>query len=70
MAPRQFVKTVNGVEQQFGSNHLGHFLSLLLSDLAKVKGIVANATSRSWTLTDPDYDNYNFDVSLVTDWTI
>ncbi|RYP13365.1 hypothetical protein DL765_006906 [Monosporascus sp. GIB2] len=62
MAPREFKKSADGVELQFAANHLGHFLltNLLLPDIAKVDGIVVNATSRSWTLADPDYDDVNF----------
>ncbi|OTA98189.1 hypothetical protein M426DRAFT_17671 [Hypoxylon sp. CI-4A] len=62
MAPREFKKSVDGVEEQFAANHLGHFLltNLLISDIAKVKGVVANVTSRAWALTDPNYDDVNF----------
>ncbi|KAI2631792.1 putative short-chain dehydrogenase [Xylaria nigripes] len=63
MATREFKKTVEGVEFQLATNHLGHFLlsNLLLPEIARARGVVANATSRSWKLADPDYDNYNFD---------
>ncbi|KAI1082089.1 putative short-chain dehydrogenase [Whalleya microplaca] len=62
MALLEFRKSVDGVELQFATNHLGHFLltNLLLPDIGKVNGIVVNATSRCWKLTDPDYDDVNF----------
>ncbi|KAI8948122.1 putative short-chain dehydrogenase [Xylaria longipes] len=62
MAPREFKKSADGVEQQFAANHLGHFLlsNLLLPEITKAHGVVANTTSRAWALADPDYDDVNF----------
>ncbi|RYC57872.1 hypothetical protein CHU98_g8329 [Xylaria longipes] len=64
MAPREFKKSADGVEQQFAANHLGHFLlsNLLLPEITKAHGVVANTTSRAWALADPDYDDVNFKV--------
>lgn len=65
MATKDYTKTVDGNELQFQVNHLGHFLltKILLPEVAKVRGVVVNVTSRGFMLSDPEWDNVDFDVS-------
>lgn len=65
MATKTYTKTVDGNELQFQVNHLGHFLltKLLLPEVTKVRGVVVNVTSRGFMLSDPEWDNVDFDVS-------
>lgn len=63
MATKTYTKTVDGNELQFQVNHLGHFLltKLLLPEVTKVRGVVVNVTSRGFMLSDPEWDNVDFD---------
>lgn len=58
-------KTPDGVESQFGTNHLGHFLftNLVLSKI-KEGGRIINVTSSGYTIGGVLYDDYNFEVSF------
>lgn len=60
-----FSKTVDGIESQFGTNHIGHFL---LTDLIMPKILAAgpgarivNLSSLSHRMADVNLDDYNFD---------
>ncbi|KAM3072662.1 hypothetical protein ACMFMF_006997 [Clarireedia jacksonii] len=65
MAPAQYRTTAEGVEVQFGSNHVGHFLltNLLLPGLeaaASEGARVVNVSSNGWGLGEVRFDDYNF----------
>ncbi|KAK7943779.1 Retinol dehydrogenase [Apiospora aurea] len=63
MAVEHFTKSQDGVEGQFETNHVGHFLltSLLMPELRKAKGVVVNVSSLgymysgNWDLEDTDF---------------
>ena len=65
-----FSKTVDGIESQFGTNHIGHFL---LTDLIMPKILAAgpgarivNLSSLSHRMADVNLDDYNFDVNPLS----
>ncbi|CAM1507601.1 Fc.00g072420.m01.CDS01 [Cosmosporella sp. VM-42] len=64
MAP-PFSKTVDGIESQFGTNHIGHFLLtnlLLPSILSKnVPVRVVNVSSNGFRFGPPRFEDWNFD---------
>ena len=61
-----FSKTVDGIESQFGTNHIGHFLlaNLIMSKiLAAGPGArIVNVSSVSHQMADVNLDDYNFEV--------
>ncbi|KAL7941905.1 putative short-chain dehydrogenase [Trichoderma barbatum] len=63
MAPAKYRASKDGIEMQFASNHVGHFLltNLLIPEIKKGKGVVANVTSGGYQLADPDFKDVNFD---------
>ena len=65
MAPQNFSTSVDGIEAQFASNHVGHFLltNLLLPEVKAAKGIVVNVSSRGFELGGVRFDDINFKVS-------
>ena len=61
-----FSKTMDGIESQFGTNHVGHFL---LTNLIMPKILAAgpgarivNLSSVSHSMADVNLDDYNFEV--------
>ncbi|PQE07447.1 Short-chain dehydrogenase protein [Rutstroemia sp. NJR-2017a BBW] len=66
MAPAEYRTTAEGVEVQFGSNHIGHFLltNLLLPGLeaaaAEGGARVVNLSSNGWGLGEVRFNDYNF----------
>ena len=64
-----YSKTVDGIESQFGINHIGHFLltNLLLPKiLAKKLPIrVVNVTSSGYRLGPIRFEDWNFDVKIA-----
>ena len=67
MAVKEFTKSVDGIESQFATNHIGHFLltNLILNKLVKAgKGArIINLTSDGHRLGHFRGDDYNFEVS-------
>lgn len=62
-------KTVDGVESQFASNYLGHFLltNLLLETTVKMDGArVINTTSTGGVGGEIDFDDVNFKVFIIS----
>ncbi|TFK78017.1 NAD(P)-binding protein, partial [Polyporus arcularius HHB13444] len=56
-------KTVDGIESQFGTNHIGHFLftNLIIPKLLESKqGRVVNVSSNGHRLSDIRWDDFNF----------
>ena len=64
MAPATFSTSKDGLEMQFASNHLGHFLltNLVISEIKKAKGVVVNVSSAGYQVADPEFDDVNFNV--------
>lgn len=65
MATRSFQLSVDGVESQFASNYLGHFLltNLLLQErLLDTGGTVVNVGSLGYQMADINFDDINFQV--------
>lgn len=65
MAPAEYRTTAEGVEVQFGSNHIGHFLltNLLMPALeaaASEGARVVNLSSMGWGLGEVRFEDYNF----------
>lgn len=67
MALPTMQKTSEGIEAQFGTNHIGHFLltKLLMTPLmgSATGATVVNVSSTAYFLSDIRYDDYNFQVS-------
>lgn len=65
MATRSFQLSVDGVESQFASNYLGHFLltNLFLQErLLDTGGTVVNVGSLGYQMADINFDDINFHV--------
>jgi NAD(P)-dependent dehydrogenase (short-subunit alcohol dehydrogenase family) len=64
-----YVKTEDGIESQFGTNYIGHFLltNLLIERIqAAGEGArIVNLTSTGSAAGEINFDNINFDVSLA-----
>lgn len=64
MALNDYTVTPEGIEAQFGANHIGHFLltNLLLPKIetAAPGARIVNLTSNGHQLSDIHYDDYNF----------
>ncbi|KAE8451268.1 hypothetical protein EG329_004433 [Mollisiaceae sp. DMI_Dod_QoI] len=71
MAVPTFETTKDGIEMQFGSNHIGHFLltNLLMPKiLAAGKGArIVNVSSTGFELAGVRFDDYNFEEGKVYD---
>ena len=60
-----FAKTVDGIESQFGTNHIGHFLltNLIMERLIAGQGArIVNVSSSGHRMSDVKLDDWNFDV--------
>lgn len=70
MALPHFTTTVDGLENQFGTNHIGHFLftNLIIPKiLASGKGArIVNISSLGYLHGPVSFDDYNFKVSIDT----
>ena len=64
MAVRGFEKSVDGVESQFATCHLGHFLltNLIMNKLVAAQGVVVNISSSTYTYDAVDTQDPNFNV--------
>ncbi|PNP37332.1 hypothetical protein TGAMA5MH_10773 [Trichoderma gamsii] len=62
MAPANYQMSKDGIEMQFASNHIGHFLltNLLVPEIKKGNGVVANVASGGYQIADPDFEDVNF----------
>ena len=72
MAVDEFKTTTEGIELQFGSNHIGPFLltNLLLEKVVKAgkDARIVNVTSTGYELCGVSYDDWNFKVCVVTSY--
>ena len=61
-----FSKTVDGIESQFGTNHIGHFLltNLIMPKIlaASPGARIVNVSSVSHRMADVNLDDHNFEV--------
>ena len=60
-----FAKTADGIESQFGTNYIGHFLltNLIMERLIAGQGArVINVSSSAHRMSDVQLDDYNFEV--------
>lgn len=64
MAPAIYHTSKDGIEIQFASNHIGHFLltNLLIPEIKKGNGVVTNVSSGGYQVADPDFEDVNFNV--------
>ncbi|KAF5868470.1 putative short-chain dehydrogenase protein [Botrytis fragariae] len=65
MAPAKYNTTAEGLEVQFGANHVGHFLltNLLMPAIvaaASEGARIVNLSSMGWSLGEVRFDDYNF----------
>jgi NAD(P)-dependent dehydrogenase (short-subunit alcohol dehydrogenase family) len=61
-------KTPEGIESQFGINHVGHFLfTYLIMPKINRDGRIINVTSAGYVLSGVRYEDYNFEVRLASD---
>jgi len=58
-------KTKDGIEQQFATNHIGHFLftNLVMEKIIAAKGRVVSVSSGAHVFGPVRFDDYNFKVS-------
>ena len=59
-----YAKTEDGIESQFGVNHIGHFLftNLIMSSIKQPGGRVVNLTSEGYSACGVRFDDPNFEV--------
>jgi NAD(P)-dependent dehydrogenase (short-subunit alcohol dehydrogenase family) len=64
-----FGKTVDGVETQFGTNHLGHFLLInKIAPLLRPGSRVVSLSSAGHRFGQPDLDDINFEKTAYDPW--
>ncbi|KAL6904229.1 hypothetical protein GGI43DRAFT_314447 [Trichoderma evansii] len=63
MAPAKYNTSKDGIEMQFASNYIGHFLltNLLMPEIKNARGVVTNVISGGYQVADPDFRDVNFD---------
>ena len=62
-----FSKTVDGIESQFGTNYIGHFLltNLIMERLIAGQGArIVNVSSSAHRMSDVHLDDWNFEVCI------
>ena len=62
-----FAKTIDGIESQFGTNYIGHFLltNLIMERLIAGQGArIVNVSSSAHRMSDVDLDDWNFEVCI------
>lgn len=61
-----YKKTVDGIEMQFGTGHVGHFLftNLILKKILAAKGRIVNVSSDGHRLSGIRWDDLGFQVSI------
>src|ERR1700712_1678167 len=61
-----YATTVDGLEMQFGTNHIGHFLftNAILDKILQVKGRIVNVSSAGHRFSPVRFDDPGFSVSL------
>ena len=62
MAVEKYQVSKDGIESQFATNHVSHFLltNLLKDELIKGKAAVVNVSSGGYELADVNYEDVNF----------
>lgn len=73
MATRTFMYSEDGVESQFASNYLGHFLftNLLIKEkIVKSGDIIVNVGSLGYQMADIQFNDINFKVRLPAIFTL
>ena len=63
-----FAKTVDGIESQFGTNYVGHFLltNLMMNKLIAGQGArIVNVSSSAHQMADVQLDDWNFEVCVA-----
>lgn len=62
IAGKTYRVSKDGVEAQFATNHLGHFLltNLLREEVMKGKGVVVQVSSGGFFMTDSEFEDANF----------
>lgn len=64
-----FAKTVDGIESQFGTNYVGHFLltNLIMNRLIAGQGArIVNVSSSAHQMADVQLDDWNFEVCVTS----
>ena len=61
-----FAKTADGIESQFGTNYIGHFLltNLIMERLIARQGRIVNVSSSAHRMSDVELDDWNFNVCI------
>ena len=63
-----FAKTVDGIESQFGTNYVGHFLltNMIMNRLIGGQGArIVNVSSSAHQMADVELDDWNFEVCMA-----
>ena len=61
-----FAKTADGIESQFGTNFIGHFLltNLIMERLIARQGRIVNVSSSAHRMSDVELNDWNFNVCI------
>jgi NAD(P)-dependent dehydrogenase (short-subunit alcohol dehydrogenase family) len=67
MAVEKYQESKDGIESQFATNHISHFLltNLLKVELANGSAVVVNVSSSGYELADINYNDVNFNGGVV-----
>ncbi|KAL2211049.1 short-chain dehydrogenase-like protein [Sarocladium strictum] len=62
IATKEFKLSKDGIEGQFATNHVGHFLltNLLKEEILKGKGVVLQVSSGGFAISDSNFEDANF----------